>query len=60
MGIESVKRCLKAMIAGKYYEYNVEDFAAVMPQAKALKATAKALMPYDPANTAAQKSMDEM
>lgn len=60
MGVQSVKRLLKAMIAGKYYELNVEDFAKTCVESKKIKDTAKALMPYNAANTAAQKSIDEM
>lgn len=48
------------MIAGKYYENNLGACTKLCVNAKAIKAAAEALMPYDPANTAAQKSMDDM
>lgn len=40
MGIQTVKRLLKAMIAGKYYELNVEDWAKTCVETKKIKATA--------------------
>lgn len=48
------------MIAGAWYEVNLGDYAKMCPGAKDIKDAAQALMPYDPANTAAQKDIDKL